>query len=417
MLDELICDFKSCWHLRIIKCCIVVTIALCAYMLLSFVASTNGAIKQSFSRQADYDIYSLVDSFMDDPEGFYAFRQDREKLSSLARFDEGLSSSGCFTFLSVFDQPVTVFDFKGGEEFGYSYGMGYGSDVIDYGGRSAFNAKAVQLNRAAFDFYGLRVAKGASLPWGDADWNEPNLPVLLGSAYVGAYDLGDILEGDLYGQSMRFEVMGFLEEGSSILYQGNPAFGLDYSIVIPYPSSFEELANLEGSFGGIALFAYVNGELAVAKGTQASVLLDALDRISADSGFDGYGVAGLYDYSTKVTQIRQLIEDNVATVGLMGALLLGVGCVVLAAANSALASGHSGRRRLAEILGVADVWQREATGMTLLWWCATIALTMLLTGWLPYQNLAFRFMILGALLLAALIDTGFCLIQERRVGQ
>ena len=55
--------------------------------------------------------------------------------------------------------------------------------------------------------------------------------------------------------------------------------------------------------------------------------------------------------------------------------------------------------------------------MTLLWWCATIALTMLLTGWLPYQNLAFRFMILGALLLAALIDTGFCLIQERRVGQ
>ena len=417
MLDELWYDLRRCWPLRIIKCGIAAAISLCVYTLLAFAFSADGAIQQSFSRQANFDIYSLVDSFMDNPEGFYAFRQSDEKLRSLAGFDNALSSSADFAYLSAFDQPVTVFDFKGGAEFGYSYGTGSGSDTFDFDGRSAFNAKAIQINRAAFDFNGLQVDQGDSLPWSDVDWGQPSLPVLLGSAYEGVYGLGDSLEGDLYGRSITFEVVGFLEGGSGIFYQGNPAFGIDYSILIPYPASFEGLANAEDSFGGIALFAYVNGELAVARGEQTGTLLDTLDRIAQSTGFDDYGVAGLYDYATKMAQVRQLIGDNVVIVGLMTALVACIGCAVLFAADFSVTSGHLVRRRVAELLGDANTWRREATGITLFWWGATAALSMLLMGMLPYRNPVSQFATLGALVLLALLDTCFSLIQERRPGR
>lgn len=414
MLEELRYDFRRCWLLRIIKSGTAVAVSLCIYTLLAFGFSADGAIQQSFSRQANFDIYSLVDSFMDNPEGFYAFRQSDEKLRSLAGFDNALSSGADFAYLSAFDQPVPVFDFKGGAEFGYSYGTGSGSDTFDFDGRSAFNAKAIQINRAAFDFNGLQVGQGDSLPWSDVDWNQPSLPVLLGSAYAGIYGLGDSLEGDLYGHLVKFDVVGFLEEGSSILYQGNPVFGIDYSILIPYPASFEGLANAEDSFGGIALFAYVNGELAVARGEQTGTLLDALDRIAQSTGFADYGVAGLYDYATKMAQVRQLIGDNIAAVELMTALVACIGCVILAAADFSLASRHLRRRRTAELLGDASMWRREVAGIALLWWAVTAVLSMLLMGALPYRNAAFQFVTLAALLLLALLDTVFSLIQERR---
>lgn len=414
MLSEFVHDFRRCWPLRIIKCGVAVAISLCVYTVLAFGFSADGAIQQSFSRQDGFDIYSLVDSFMDDPEGFYAFRQNEESLRSLASFNDALSSSSDFVYLSVFDQSVPVFDFKGGAEFGYSYGMGGGSDVIDFDGRSAFNAKAIQINRAAFDFHGLRVAQGGIPSWDDVDWNQTRLPVLLGSAYKSIYTPGDSFVGNLYGRLMTFEVVGLLEEGSSIPYQGNPAFGLDYSISIPYPASFENLASVEDGFGGIVQFAYVNGELAVARGEQTVTLLDALDRIAQSTGFADYGVAGLYDYATKMAQVRQLIGDNIAVVELMTALVACIGCVILVAADFFLASRHLRRRRTAELLGDASMWRREVAGIALLWWAVTAVLSMLLMGALPYRNAAFQFVTLAALLLLALLDTVFSLIQERR---
>ena len=213
---------------------------------------------------------------------------------------------------------------------------------------------------------------------------------------------------------MTFEVVGLLEEGSSIPYQGNPAFGLDYSISIPYPASFENLASVEDGFGGIVQFAYVNGELAVARGEQTGTLLDALDRIAQSTGFADYGVAGLYDYATKMAQVRQLIGDNIAVVELMTVLVACIGCVILVAADFFLTSRHLRRRRTAELLGDASMWRREVAGIALLWWAVTAVLSMLLMGALPYRNAAFQFVTLAALLLLALLDTVFSLIQERR---
>lgn len=96
MLSEFVHDFRRCWPLRIIKCGVAVAISLCVYTVLAFGFSADGAIQQSFSRQDGFDIYSLVDSFMDDPEGFYAFRQNEESLRSLASFNDALSSSSDF---------------------------------------------------------------------------------------------------------------------------------------------------------------------------------------------------------------------------------------------------------------------------------------------------------------------------------
>ena len=93
MLFELLCDLRTCCLPRLVKCGVAVALALCGYTALAFATATDGAVQQSFSRQTEYDIYGLTDSFMTDPDGFYDFRCSDDNLRALASFNDALSTS------------------------------------------------------------------------------------------------------------------------------------------------------------------------------------------------------------------------------------------------------------------------------------------------------------------------------------
>ena len=86
-LREFWLDARRNALLLIGKCAVLSVIALCVYTLVAFSTSSEGAVRQSFERQTEYDLLSLADAFMTDPEGFYEFRQNGEGLQALSRFD------------------------------------------------------------------------------------------------------------------------------------------------------------------------------------------------------------------------------------------------------------------------------------------------------------------------------------------
>ena len=417
MLFELLCDWKNCWLPRLIKCCVAVALALCGYTALAFAKAADGTVQQSFSRQAEFDIYGLTDNFMSDPDGFADFRRSDDNLRALASFNDTLSTSTSFTFLSIFNQPVPVLDFKGGPEFGYSYAMGQGSDEVQQDGIAAFNAKSVQINQAAFEFYGLRVAQGSVPDWSRIDYSQGRIPVLLGSKYAGVYVVGDTFTASLYFRTMTFEVVGMLEAGSVVSYQGDPAFGLDYSIVVPYPQSFAAMGQVGDGFNGIVLFAYVNGDVAVSRGTSTEALLDELDRMGVETGFADFGVVDLCDYSTKMAQVRQLIASNVGLVAGMVALAVGIGCLIVGAADRSIWRRRGKRRRVAALLGSGREWRRECLGVDAAWWALACTVTVAAVRALPYQNTSALLVALAGLAIACLVDVGVCAIWERRAEQ
>ncbi len=414
MLFELLCDLKGRWLPRLVKCGVAAALALCSYTALVFASAANGAVSQSFSRQAQFDLYGLADTFMSDPDAFYDFRQSEDDLRALASFNDGLSTCGLFTFLSIFNQPVPILDFKGGPEFGYSYGVGQGTDAVELPDGVALNAKSVQMNRAAFEFYGLRISSGVEPDWSEVDYTRGRVPVLLGAKYNGVYSPGDVLVASFYGHTMAFEVAGLLESGSSVLFMNDPAYGLDYSIVVPYPESFASMGQLGDGFNGIVMFAYLNGDIAVPKGAQVEDLLDRLDCLGQETGFSDYGLAGLYDYSTKMALIRRLIVENVELVARMMVLAAGIGCLVIAAADWSICRYRERRRCVAVLLGRGLECRRAFLGIEVAWWALTMALIALGACLLPYQNVGALFSVEGALVVACLFDLGVCRAFERR---
>lgn len=415
-LREFWLDARRNALLLIGKCAVLSVIALCVYTLVAFSTSSEGAVRQSFERQAEYDLLSLADAFMTDPEGFYEFRQNGEGLQALSRFDDLLTSSTSFGFLSLFDQPVPVLEFKGGPEFGASYGRGAMSDVTDMNGELAFNAKAMQINKQAYDFYGIEVSKGNGIAWSDVDYRGMRIPVLLGAAYESVYLPGDVLAGSFYGRNATFEVKGILERGSTVAYLGDPAYALDYSIVIPYPASFDGFATVGDGFDGILLFAYVNGEVAVKRGTETSKVLDELDSISRQSGFESYEMVGLYDYSTMYSHVRRLISENLDLSKRIVALVALLGFGVIVSFDWALASRRTRRGEVALLLGESLDWRRTLALISVVWWGLSAALSICLVWALPYHNIVAGMTLAPVLLVECVLDLA-CGVFFARRGQ
>ena len=413
--------FREVWQdargnalLLVGKCAVISIVALCAYTLAAFSASSEGAVRQSFERQAGYDLLSLADAFVTDAEGFYQFRQNEDGLCALSRFDDLLTSSPSLGFLSLFDQPVPLVDFKGGVEFGESYGCGNMSDVVAVGEESAFNAKAMQMNRQAYDFYGIEVSEGDGIAWDCVDYRGMKIPVLLGAAYESVYLPGDVFAGSFYGRNATFEVKGILRRGSTVAYLGDPAYALDYSIVIPYPASFENFAAVGDGFDGILLFAYVNGEIAVERGVETSRVLDELDSISRQSGFESYEIVGLYDYSTKYSHVRKLISENLDLSKRIVTLVALIGFGVIVSFNWILAVRRACRGEVAMLLGEGLSWRRTLILISIIWWCLSATLAACLVWTLPYHNVEAGMTLVPVLLVECVLDLACGVFLARR---
>lgn len=412
---ELIRDLRNNGQLVLGKVLVLTLVALSLYSYGTFVQSTSLAVDHGLSEEADVDLYTLIDQFTGDPEGFERFRASQARLDGLATFVERLDNEPDLRFVSAYDQPLPVADFRGDDRFDVGYGTEYSlrGEYPDEAGRLVRDLKSIQMNETAFDFADLRVADGAAPDWEAVDYGAPSVPVLLGADYDGIYDIGDRLDGSLLFRELPLEVHGFLESDSSMYFRGDLNHFIDDAVIVPYPAHLSGVVRSDLAFAGMLAFQMLNADLAVDRQLTIDDVLARLDRLGEDTGFSEYSLTGVPTYIVQLSQVRRLVRDNLALLGAILVLLALAAAVVVVCLNDRLverrlpvAVAHwvtgRGRRRIVRLF--APSWILEH--------CAVLVLTVGICAQLPNQH-AFPFLAVMGFLLAWMTVDG--LAQRRGV--
>jgi hypothetical protein len=344
---ELIRDLRNNGVVVLAKVVTLTVLALSLYSYGTFVQSTSLAVDQGLSEAADVDVYTLIDHFTGDPDGFERFRASPERLDQLAAFVERLDDEPGIRFISAYDQPLPVADFRGDERFDIGYGTEYSlrGEYSDESGRVVRDLKSIQMNETAFEFAGLRVESGSPPDWNAVDYGAPSVPVVLGADYEGLYDIGDTLDGSLLFRDLTFEVHGFLEPDSSLYFRGDLNHFVDDAVIVPYPAQLSGLAGSDQEFTGMLEFQMLGADLAVDRRLTVDDVLARLDRLGSDTGFTDYSLTGVPTYVVQLSQVRRLVQDNLALLSAILVLLVVAAAVAVAFLNARLGER---RRPIAE---------------------------------------------------------------------
>lgn len=399
-------DLSSNASFVLAKAVLVVATLFGLYNVAAFHGVTDDAIDRGFSHQLDMHLYAIADT-LTDPADFEAYRTSEEKLQRIAAFYNGMAAmeSGP-VFVSSFDQPLFVEGFKGDERFGYLYGTGAsGSDVVRGGaGEVFYQVESVQMNQAAFDFYGITMGKGDAPDWSSIDYAGTRIPVVLGADYEGFYHIGETIEGDLYFKRFSFTVTGFLDRGSAMYRRGEAHVSLDTSIVVPYPPKLDVSAfsadDAALGFFGIFAFGMINGDLAAPADMSASSVFDAVDDVARKSGFSELTFVHAPEYAFVMRQARAFLEKNEGFVAAMCSAVAIAGMGVVACIDAALRKRRA--RRIA-VLRVSGFDGRRIVRDQALLWAAeyAVAAALFAAGYMAVPNKSFEAAVVTTCVLVA----------------
>lgn len=412
---DLIDDLRRGALATLAKILLIAILAVTLANLASFTRSTDDALSQGFSESAQVNLYGLTDRLAD-PDRFSEFRASPEAVAGLTRFWDELDASDRIDLLSVFDQPVPVRGPRADVTFDHAFGTDSAPSGVfhdEYYGGDVLISKAIELNRAAFDFFGLTVGAGTDAPaldWSAVNYSGDSVPVLLGSAYREHYAVGDTLVGDYYMRTTTFRVAGFLTPHSSIYYQGEMTYDLDHHILVPYPPTASALPTSEPEFRGIVAFAMLGSQIAADPAMTQDEVLDILASASASSGFTEYTVLGVADYLIQFGFVKKLITDNLALVVLIEVLL--VLSVVLAATaiNRYVHRRRRGRLLIAWTLGKPRTeLARTVAGTVAVEYLVALICALVLVGMLPNGDIGAFGVVVAAIAVAGILDTGVLL--------
>lgn len=336
---ELIRDLRDNGTVILAKVATLTLVALSLYSYGTFVQSTSLAVDNGLSRTADVDVYTLIDQFTGDPAGFERFRASPARLDELSAFVEDLDDEPGIRFISAYDQPLPVTHFRGDERFDVGYGTEYSmrGEYADESGRVVRDLKSIQMNQSAFEFAGLRVVAGSEPDWGAVDYTAPSVPVLLGADYDGVYDVGDTFDGSLLFRDLTFEVRGFVAPDSTMYFRGDVNHFVDDTVIVPYPEALASLIDTDQAFAGMLEFQMLNADLAVNRHLTVDDVLARLDRLADSTGFTDYSLTGVPTYFVQLSQVRRLVQDNVALLSAILVLLVIAAAVGIGFLNTRLA--------------------------------------------------------------------------------
>lgn len=326
------------------------------YIIMSFSISTKEVINQNYSNEKDKNLYSLIDTFTN-PEKFTDFRESKSSLKELADFYNYLNTNNELLFVSSFEQPIPISNFKGDISFQKNYGTQletYGSYKDTESGMNLFDVKSIQMNQNTFDFYNLKVASGKDIEWENVTYNSDKIPVVLGSKYENIYQIGDFIKGDFYSKKMEFEVIGFLEKNASLFYKNEINHFIDNYLIIPYPAFIGMPNDQNHYFSGILYFAMLNGDIVADKKISNTKVINELTKISDKSNFYDYTLIGLPTYLTQFNLIRNIITKNLTLIYSMAFLLLVVISTINIVINKELLSRRFPKYFYMNILGYSS---------------------------------------------------------------
>ena len=238
----------------------------------------------------DKAIYQLIDGYYD-PDAFTAFRSEPNALNILKNYYHALMNAESFQYLAMFDQSITINDVNG---------------AADSDGGQLKEAEAFQMNEQACQYFELNVIEGRAFQQGDFDDNGNVMPVLMGSSYMNAFEVGDRLPATYYQREVELEIIGFLRENTMIYYNGNYEFYLDQYIILPYIHYDAPQTESDESFQEIVYFAMINGYISISSGdAHTQDMMAEMEAIAEKTGFYNYVFIGS---NPNLQQYRGLIN-------------------------------------------------------------------------------------------------------------
>lgn len=344
-LREVLYDCRLGLVTRLTRTVLLVGALLFSYAIGTFLVSATSALHSGLRGDADRVFVPIIDSLAD-PAAFEEYNSTKESTVAVAAFANALThdlQGG--TYLTTFDQPVSVASDTPFREFAVGPD-GLAGEAVEYDhpilGRSAFDVLSLQINKQAWQFYGLKTTSDEGQPdWSAINYSSdaPN-PLIVGANYQGVVNIGDEIKIGFYNKELTFRVHGFLPERTMIYYKGNFNFSLDDMMVIPYPEEvvtypLDQESELE--FYRILSFAMVSGEIALEPGQTFDSIANEVAHLGLATKFPHYTFLGVSDYLTQYRLVRNLVMNNTSLIIATAAAIVFVVLAIAAWTSTRLA--------------------------------------------------------------------------------
>ncbi|EUJ52982.1 hypothetical protein [Listeria fleischmannii] len=136
---------------------------------------------------------------------------------------------------------------------------------------------------------------------------QESLPVLLGSAFIKYYQVGDILEIDYLAKPFKGKVIGFIKPNTSLAIGNEEEIYLDKQIILPMVN-FEKVAEDETvrDFQKKQLLHAVNGNIVTELSNDSFTTY--MKDVNQQTGFADYSIIGANMHATNY--LSDLIGEN-----------------------------------------------------------------------------------------------------------
>lgn len=290
------------WSLSFLSIIVITSFLVILGIIFSLISSTNVKSNDFKKLSLGKNRYTIVDNFYD-ANKFYEFRQSSKNINILGGFYNELIDSHNFELLSIFDQPLELENFKGNNKFYYNT-----SEFLDNNKVKNIAIKSIQINNIAFNYHDLKTQEGHSFDWNKVSYDKDTLPILIGSDYVGTYEIGDIIKGNYYNEEKKLKIIGILEKNSSIYYANDPEFYLDEYIIVPYPKKLWLVNNKDYIFESILYFALINSDIVTS--LNENLFIEEIKKTANQTGFTDFSLVGIDEFKIKYIQLISIVEEN-----------------------------------------------------------------------------------------------------------
>ncbi|RDU21839.1 hypothetical protein [Anaerosacchariphilus polymeriproducens] len=310
LIKELILFYK-----RNLNICLFVYIQITIFMVLigtfySFIYDLDFENSDMKKMYEDNAIYQMIDNYVDGNE-FNKFVVQKDSLSKLKNFYNGLENAESFHYITIANQHLLITDQSIPDKFAYGYANGMEVPSVNVDNKVYKPIKSLQINLNGAKFFNLKAAEGKV--WNEEDFVIQNtMPIILGDSYHDIYKVGDKLHIKYLEKDINCIVIGFLEKNSKIFYQNNLEFYLDDYILMPmWNYIMQPQSEFEARYQMMNYFNMINGYL-VTKNNKNDInrMMQELESISKDASFDGYTFIGYNPHVKKYQDISVILQEN-----------------------------------------------------------------------------------------------------------
>lgn len=185
---------------------------------------------------SDLQYYTLFDSMVNELED--EIYENPTAVKQMKLFNELLKEETRFTYLELYNNAVYIKDYDGPLENLNRYETGnyeqHHKVEIHGSGNGQYSAvKGMWIGDNVAEHFALTLSEGIFQCEQDFLWNKAHtVKVVLGNGYRSTFQLGDTFYLDFFIGNKQAEVIGFLEEGETILYK-NKLINLDHYLLLP----------------------------------------------------------------------------------------------------------------------------------------------------------------------------------------